>query len=94
MTFIHVHAKSCAPLRGADHLLDIIIARKISPIIRIGVSAIPGIHGKPQGNPHGKPQGKPQGNPMILVKPEKIVAQINKAKSIPNIGDTSSKRPR
>ena len=69
------------------------ISRKINPIIRKGVSMNPGIHGKPQGKPHGNPQGKPQGKPVIQVKPEKIVAQMNTAKRMPNIGDPSSKGP-
>jgi hypothetical protein len=67
------------------------IARKISPIIRIGVNKNPGIQGKPHGNPHGNPQGKPHGNPVIAVKPEKNIAQMNTAKSMPNIEDPSSK---
>jgi hypothetical protein len=64
-------------------------AKKISPIIRIGVCMNPGIQGKPQGNP----QGKPHGNPIIRTKPEKIIAQTNKAKRIPNTGDPSLKGP-
>ena len=91
MVVIRSHA------RGAYYLLDMKIARKISPIIIIGVRTNPGIqgnpHGKPHGNPHGKPQGNPHGNPVIDVKPEKINAQMNTAKSIPNIGDPSSKGP-
>jgi hypothetical protein len=60
-------------------------AKKISPIIRIGVCMNPGIQGKPQGNPHG--------NPIILEKPEKTIAQTNMAKMLPNAGDRSSKGP-
>lgn len=72
-------------------------ARKISPIIRIGASMNPGIqgkpHGNPQGKPHGNPQGNPHGNPMILAKPEKTIAQTNRAKRVPKRGDPSLKVP-
>ena len=69
--------------------MDMKIARKISPMIRMGVNMNP----ETQGKPHGKPQGKPQGNPIIPTKPEKITAQTNKAKMMPNTGDPSSKGP-
>jgi len=72
---------------GLGHLLDRKTAKNISPMIRRGVKTILGIHGNPQGNPHGNPQG----NPMTRVKPEKIIAQTNKAKRMPNRGDPSSK---
>jgi len=65
------------------------IARNISPMIKKGASMTPENHGKPQGNPHGKPQG----NPIIRTKPEKIIAQTNKAKRMPNTGDPSLKGP-
>ncbi len=73
------------------------IARKIMQITRTGLNMNPGIqgkpHGNPQGKPHGNPQGNPHGNPMTLEKPEKTIAQTNKAKRIPNTGDPSLKGP-
>jgi hypothetical protein len=69
------------------------IARNISPRIRRGVNMTPEIQGKLQGNPHGNPQGKPQGKPIIRTKPEKIAAQMNKAKMMPITGDPSLKGP-
>ena len=57
------------------------IARKISPMIRMGVNINP------------ETQGNPQGNPIIRTKPEKIIAQTNKAKMMPNTGDPSLKGP-
>ncbi len=71
---------------GSGYLRDRKITKKISPKMRKGVSIIPGIQ--------GNTQGKPQGNPMTRVKPEKIIAQTNKAKRIPNRGDPSSKGPK
>ena len=87
-----------SPTREEDHLLYMKIARKISPIIRIGVSMNLGIQGKPHGNPqgksHGNPQGNSHGNPMILEKPENAIAQTNRAKRMPNIGDPSLGGPK
>jgi hypothetical protein len=79
-----------SPTSEKDHLLYMKIARKISPIIRIGVSMNLGIKGKP----HGNPQGKSHGNPMILEKPENAIAQTNRAKRMPNIGDPSLGGPK
>jgi hypothetical protein len=81
------------PWKRGSHLRDMKIARKISPMIRMGVNMNPETQGKPQGNPPGKPQGKPQGNPIIRTKPEKIIAQTNKAKMMPNTGDPPLKGP-
>ncbi len=65
------------------------IARNISPMIKKGASMTP----ENQRNPHGNPQGKPHGNPIIRTKPEKIAAQMNKAKMMPITGDPSLKGP-
>ncbi len=78
------------PWKGGGHLLDMKSARKISPMIRMGVSMNPEIQGKP----HGNPQGKPHGNPMSPTKPEKTIAQMNRAKRMPNMGDPSLKVPK
>ena len=81
------------PWKRGGHLLDMKIARKISPMIRMGVNMNPETQGKPHGNPQGKPHGNPQGNPIIRTKPEKTIAKMNRAKRIPNMGDASLKVP-